>query len=155
MNYKELLKHPKWQKKRLEIMERDNWKCIGCHAEDKTLHVHHEIYFKGKKPWEYDEKHLKTYCLDCHKDYHDVMDLYKSQSFGDKKNFYLKLFKDSDKKPIFYKSFMVVENENTSIILHVPSSFWKTYNAPVDQIIQKMKQHPEALDELRDILIYG
>jgi len=65
-NYSELLKHPKWQKKRLKILERDKFTCQLCGDDETMLHVHHKKYTKGKKPWEYDNKDLITLCKDCH-----------------------------------------------------------------------------------------
>jgi hypothetical protein len=61
-----MLKDPRWQKKRLEILQRDGFKCVNCEAKEKTLHVHHLRYLKGKKPWEYDGGDLQTLCVDCH-----------------------------------------------------------------------------------------
>lgn len=69
--YSEKLKDPRWQRKRLEILGRDNFACISCHANDKTLVVHHLFYKKNRLPWEYDNKNLITLCEDCHKDEHD------------------------------------------------------------------------------------
>ena len=66
-NYSELLKSPKWQKKRLEILERDEFKCQACGEKEKTLHVHHVIYDNSLKPWEYSNWKLITLCEDCHK----------------------------------------------------------------------------------------
>jgi len=65
MDYFEKLKDPRWQKKRLQIFERDNWTCLNCGATDKTLTVHHTNY-QGKDPWETEDKYLKTLCEDCH-----------------------------------------------------------------------------------------
>ena len=65
-SYSEKLKDPRWQKKRLKILERDNWTCQICDSTDKTLHVHHKIYIAGYDPWEYDDDTLITYCEDCH-----------------------------------------------------------------------------------------
>jgi len=73
-NYSELLKDPRWQKKRLEIMERDKFLCSYCWKGDKTLHVHHLLYFSGRKPWEYDGRHLVTVCEDCHQQEHNFYD---------------------------------------------------------------------------------
>ena len=65
--YSELLKHPKWQKKRLEILDRDGFQCRACWENSKTLHVHHTYYDKDLKPWEYPNNRLLTLCEDCHK----------------------------------------------------------------------------------------
>jgi phage terminase large subunit GpA-like protein len=64
MTYAEKLKDPRWQKKRLEILERDEWKCKLCGDHTTTLHVHHEKY-KGE-PWDADNELLKTLCEHCH-----------------------------------------------------------------------------------------
>lgn len=65
--YSELLKHPEWQKTRLKILEEHNFTCEHCSSKDKTLHVHHVQYKKGKKPWEYVDHNLMCLCEDCHK----------------------------------------------------------------------------------------
>lgn len=66
MTYSEKLKDPRWQKKRLEILQRDNWTCCNCGDDSKTLHVHHRIYINGKDPWEYPDHLLVTLCEYCH-----------------------------------------------------------------------------------------
>lgn len=58
-------KHPKWQKKRLLIMERDKFRCFACGDSESTLHVHHFAY--DGKPWEVADEHLQTLCEECHK----------------------------------------------------------------------------------------
>lgn len=65
-SYSEKLKDPRWQKKRLEIMERDSWTCQLCYAEDRPLHVHHKKYEYGKNPWDIDSAYLLTLCDNCH-----------------------------------------------------------------------------------------
>jgi hypothetical protein len=65
-SYSEKLRDPRWQKMRLEVFNRDSFKCKHCFAADKTLHVHHLIYLKGKEPWESDLSHLITLCEECH-----------------------------------------------------------------------------------------
>lgn len=67
-NYSELLRDPRWQKKRLEIFELDGWRCRRCESKKDTLHVHHLYYIKGKMPWEYDNSALVTYCEECHEE---------------------------------------------------------------------------------------
>jgi hypothetical protein len=64
--YSELLKDPRWQRKRLEILQRDNWTCQWCGDKESTLHVHHKDYESGKAPWEYEDSWLMTVCEDCH-----------------------------------------------------------------------------------------
>lgn len=66
--YIELLKDPRWQKMRLQILERDGWKCCVCEEETKTLHVHHLKYERGKMPWEVNADYLMTLCEGCHED---------------------------------------------------------------------------------------
>lgn len=65
MTYAEKLKDPRWQKKRLEILQRDRWICKSCYDSTTTLHVHHTKY--SKEPWDADNKHLITLCERCHK----------------------------------------------------------------------------------------
>ena len=55
---------PRWQKKRLEILERDGWQCVACGSKDKTLNVHHLMY--NGKPWITPGPYLQTLCEDCH-----------------------------------------------------------------------------------------
>lgn len=62
----EKLKDPKWQRKRLKVMEEAEFKCENCYDSDKTLNVHHGYYEKGLDPWDYDSKTLWCLCEDCH-----------------------------------------------------------------------------------------
>ncbi len=64
--YSQLLKDPKWQKKRLEVMERDQFTCQSCFDSDSTLNVHHKHYTWGLKPWDYEPDLLITLCESCH-----------------------------------------------------------------------------------------
>jgi len=72
MNYSDKLKDPRWQKKRLLIMDRDNFTCQICNSDTETLNVHHLYYENGNMPWEYPEKALITLCEQCHSDEHDL-----------------------------------------------------------------------------------
>lgn len=75
--YSDLLKDPRWQKKRLEILARDEWKCQSCYDSETTLHVHHKHYHKGHKPWEYEDRELVTLCENCHEAIDDEDDRLK------------------------------------------------------------------------------
>jgi 5-methylcytosine-specific restriction endonuclease McrA len=74
MEYSEKLKHPKWQKKRLEILQRDNFTCRCCKEKDKPLNVHHVVYNKNCEIWEYNNIDLITLCDECHKTWHTLYD---------------------------------------------------------------------------------
>jgi hypothetical protein len=66
--YAKKLRDPRWQKMRLQILERDQWTCQGCFDTETTLHVHHRWYERGKDPWEYEPAALLTLCETCHQD---------------------------------------------------------------------------------------
>jgi hypothetical protein len=65
-SYSEKLRSPKWQKRRLEILERDGWACQNCGDTEATLNVHHCYYDRDKEPWDYPGKSLITLCENCH-----------------------------------------------------------------------------------------
>jgi len=77
-SYYELLRDPRWQRKRLEIMGRDNFTCTCCEEKDKQLHVHHFHYIRGREPWDYPDNLLITLCEECHKEYEK-----RSMNIGD------------------------------------------------------------------------
>lgn len=60
------LKDPRWQKKRLQILARDEWMCKKCFDSESTLVVHHRKYLPKIEPWEYPDELLVTLCETCH-----------------------------------------------------------------------------------------
>jgi len=72
-SYPKKLRHPLWQKKRLEILNRDGWKCACCKEDQEMLFVHHIVYHYKAKPWEYDNSELITFCDKCHKFEHALL----------------------------------------------------------------------------------
>lgn len=64
--YSEKLRDPRWQKKRLEVMQRDQFTCQRCSNNESTLNVHHKYYKAGADPWEYELDSLVTLCESCH-----------------------------------------------------------------------------------------
>ncbi|MDH4318553.1 MAG: hypothetical protein OEV64_09210 [Desulfobulbaceae bacterium] len=71
--YSEKLKDPRWQKRRLEIFNRDEWTCQKCGGKETTLHLHHRYYLAGKEPWEAPDNALSTLCGECHDIEHEKM----------------------------------------------------------------------------------
>ncbi len=57
---------PRWQRRRLEILSRDDWKCVACGDATSTLHVHHKVY--GGNLWDSADDELQTLCETCHTD---------------------------------------------------------------------------------------
>lgn len=70
MTYGEQLKHPNWQRKRLEVLQAAEFRCQACYDGESTLHVHHKHYVKGRMAWEYDAKELAALCESCHEEEH-------------------------------------------------------------------------------------
>ncbi len=70
MTYPEKLKDPRWQRKRLEILELAEWKCCICKNSNQTLHVHHDEY--NKNPWDALNKNLHCVCDKCHQYLHKL-----------------------------------------------------------------------------------
>lgn len=64
--YSELLRDPRWQKKRLYVMSAANFRCEDCGDATQTLEIHHCAYIKGREPWEYEGDLLMCLCEHCH-----------------------------------------------------------------------------------------
>ena len=77
-SYKKLYLDPRWQKKRLSILKRDNFSCTICADNQSTLHVHH-IFYRSDSigPWDCPDTDLITLCDSCHSDEH--LHLHKSK----------------------------------------------------------------------------
>lgn len=93
MEFRDQYKHPNWQKKRLEILNRDKFTCQKCGDKETTLHVHHIKYYKNRKVWDYKNSDLITLCSDCHEliSYHNDM-----RSVDFKKALIIKVTDDKD-----------------------------------------------------------
>lgn len=74
MTYAEQLKHPNWQRKRLEALNAAEFECNKCGDKESTLHVHHRKYVKGRSAWEYELSELQVLCETCHGVTHDIKD---------------------------------------------------------------------------------
>lgn len=80
--YAELLKHPLWQRKRLQLLESNGFTCALCSADTKTLHIHHWYYEKGLKPWEYPDETMTVLCEDCYeREQHRLREIHRYVGF--------------------------------------------------------------------------
>ncbi|MGF6636791.1 HNH endonuclease [Paraburkholderia sp. MM6662-R1] len=70
-DYAEKLRDPRWQRRRLEIMQRDNFACTECGDTESTLNVHHRRYIRGVEPWDCPTAMLVTLCERCHEAIHE------------------------------------------------------------------------------------
>ena len=71
LTYGEQLRHPLWQRKRLEKLSAEDWTCECCMGKEITLHVHHKHYVKGRMAWEYPNGELAVLCENCHESAHE------------------------------------------------------------------------------------
>jgi len=155
MAYSDDLRHPKWQQKRLQILERDSWRCTGCHANDRFLHVHHRRYIPGRKPWEYADDDLTSLCDECHKLIHKVIDGYKAKSFDEKETLLRRILGDTsniDKRG----SFAFIQDPKNSkgcICFHIPSGFWHCFKLSVAEATTMYDEKPSARDELLSLIL--
>lgn len=65
--YSDKLKSPKWQKKRLEILQRDDFACKNCGDKESQLQIHHLAY--NSEPWNIENSKLITLCDTCHNEF--------------------------------------------------------------------------------------
>jgi 5-methylcytosine-specific restriction endonuclease McrA len=86
MKYSEKLRDPRWQKKRLEVMNRDNFTCLACGDSKSTLNVHH-MYYNGN-PWDAHIDSLETLCETCHKNRSDLNKMFMGLSTRDVLRYY-------------------------------------------------------------------
>lgn len=75
LSYSEQLKHPNWQRKRLEVMQAAAFSCENCGDTETMLNVHHRRYVKGRMVWEYERDELQCLCQPCHAQHHQHREL--------------------------------------------------------------------------------
>lgn len=67
--YQEQLRDRRWQIKKTEVLQRDNFTCQNpnCKSGDNsTIEVHHLDYIPSIPPWGYPNDMLTTLCHPCH-----------------------------------------------------------------------------------------
>ena len=71
--YRDDIRDPRWQRKRLNVMDRDHYTCQLCRSSSNYLNVHHLYYLPGHRIWEYENEALVTLCDDCHSFAHEEL----------------------------------------------------------------------------------
>lgn len=71
LSYKDQYTHPNWQKMRLYILSRDNFTCVNCLNQDRTLHAHHLKYKLKSFIWDVPTWYIVTLCDICHSREHN------------------------------------------------------------------------------------
>lgn len=71
-SYVAKLRDPRWQRRRLEVLEKADFQCERCGNAKQTLHVHHLAYRPGAEPWHYSDFELECLCEHCHESEHDI-----------------------------------------------------------------------------------
>ncbi len=72
--YSEQLRDPRWQRKRLELMQAADFTCLECGNKTETLNVHHGFYCRGTSVWEYPNDTYSVLCETCHSKAQDLME---------------------------------------------------------------------------------
>jgi hypothetical protein len=79
LTYAQKLLDPRWQRRRLEVLQAAGWKCQWCNDSNKTLHIHHLIYRRGVEPWDHEDGDLVALCEPCHREEGEKMEEIKDR----------------------------------------------------------------------------
>lgn len=156
-SYSERLRHPKWQKRRLQIMERDGWKCSSCGVDDQPLNVHHRRYIRGREPWEYCDLDLMTLCDKCHAMTHRVIDAFRNVPERRRLELLNELFGPETLK-IRRGPFFFVREPKISpgcVVFHIPTGYWTASKLPPDEMAAFYDSGPEVREEIVRVVLEG
>lgn len=140
-SYGALLRNPKWQKARLETMQRANFACEKCGDKDSTLNVHHKNYKQGRNPWEYELSNFVCLCESCHEDIHEQKQVINN----------LLPYSELDFSEILSGYISVQDNSSYVGSLH-PRFFSKQTEIKLGKIIQKLYLYA-GIDDLEDFCV--
>ena len=70
MTYAQQLRHPLWQRRRLQVFQLANFTCVRCGSTSRELHAHHKTYIRDRLAWEYPDNLLECLCDPCHEQAH-------------------------------------------------------------------------------------
>lgn len=157
-SYRELLKDPRWIRKRNEILTRDENTCQYCGRSDRYMHVHHNLYVKGRKPWEYDNKDLVTLCDRCHESVtNDNREMYGNFLFAKQelRNFG---FSDSILNNILYNIGLIEEfyledcEYNNTYIDLIENAVLNTQNHNDFEVLKKLGRNCDDFEKIMNPL---
>lgn len=142
----ELYKDPRWQKKRLEILEYNKWTCESCHSTENTLNVHHKYYEENKKPWDYEDEAFTVLCNKCHKEEHSLknsadkklIECFRKNGFNSKDLIYLSeiLSEDVfDYCPMVFCESLKYAKSNHKIL----DCFYESYLESINKLTRRTK----------------
>lgn len=135
--YSEKLLDPRWQKKRLQIFERDNFTCQKCRDNENTLHIHHLAYIKDTEPWDYPDDYLLAVCKNCHESNFPIVLLH---------SFVFRLYKHS----LRYNSDITVTFDNL-LSTHKDGRIYSAIN----DIIHYTIKNPRLVRKVADLFVWG
>lgn len=122
MTYSDQYKHPKWQKRRLDYIgwmlakyDYDVPFCESCGDDESQLHLHHLLYIKDRKVWEYNNDELILLCGNCHSYFHDLQNELK-----------------------YELSILCGKPEIAQLLLNIVKKFRKMNPAEVSELIEKI-----------------
>lgn len=124
-DYGRLLKNPKWQRKRLEILNRDDFTCKLCGDKETELHIHHIEYSFGANPWEYENDKLITYCKHCHAIVEDLKGSPEEMAVSVKKRylqdrgFYALILLATHSSDVHRITFFIYDTEGLLRMMHI------------------------------------
>jgi len=151
--YAERLKHPKWQRRRLQIMSAADWKCVRCQAADQPLNVHHKLYRDGAEPWEYADDELVCLCEQCHENEHrdvftraEVLKLIESALAGAAKKFDDLLARNNEfYDRLFGEHFELLRVVDELRLKLLPAEERKALEAHKAETLKRMREHTQRV----------
>jgi hypothetical protein len=116
------------------------------------LHVHHARYLEGRKPWEYCMSDLRSFCNNCHQDFHRVKSDYHSASLKRKHELWRELLSEAQNIDKFVEFDNLVlfsdpEDANSTLVLDVPNFLCATLRKKPEKVLFALKSDPETVKE--------
>jgi len=133
--YAEKLRDPRWQRKRLEVMQRDNFTCRSCGDSNTELQIHHQKYSNTGNPWDVPNDQLIVLCKNCH----GITEYFKKRVLE------LILI---EKKGDFFRCYYVEEGKIWCAVM-------ENNNGLTNHIISLSKEAAEAICQSIDQLVIG